>query len=135
MTPGAHSLSATMPLLVPVDSRLFPRNPDSSRLTVACAPADYSASRIARAVEDCDVHLLNLNVTDESTSDGRMLIELRVNRRDPSGVARSLRRYGYDVLLSSGPDGVAPDSSEAQIDSEALRGIDRVNELMRYLDI
>lgn len=125
-----------MPLLVPVDGRLFPHNPDSSVLTVACAPADYSASRIARAVEDCDVHLLNLNVTDDDTTDGRMVVELRINRRDPSGVARSLRRYGYDVLVMSGPNGTeSADSDDPTPDPLAMRGIDRMNELIRYLDI
>ena len=46
--------------------RLMPENPETGRLTVACAPADYSASIIARAVEDVDAHLLNLNVTADS---------------------------------------------------------------------
>ncbi|MDE6684329.1 MAG: hypothetical protein K2J94_04020, partial [Duncaniella sp.] len=45
--------------------RLFPPRDESSRLLVSCITSDYSASRIARAVEDADAHLLNLNVTTD----------------------------------------------------------------------
>ena len=56
--------------------RLMPENPETGRLTVACAPADYSASIIARAVEDVDAHLLNLNVTADSDA-ARVVTDLR----------------------------------------------------------
>ena len=39
-----------------------------------------------------------MNVTDGFTDDGRMLVHLRVNRRNAAAVARSLQRYGYEVV-------------------------------------
>lgn len=85
--------------------RLFPHREESSRLLVGCIPAEYSASRIARAVEDADAHLLNLNVTsDGERMDNRIIAELRVSHRSPMAVARSLERYGYDPYCVSGTD-------------------------------
>lgn len=81
----------------------MPPQPESSLLTVACRPEDYSASQLARAVEDSDAHLINLNVTDTRLDDGRITIELRTNRRHAGATARSLERYGYEVL-SNNPD-------------------------------
>ncbi|GFI52668.1 hypothetical protein IMSAGC021_00974 [Muribaculaceae bacterium] len=46
--------------------RLFPKMEESSTLVLTCRRGDYSASRIARAVDDADAHLLNLNVTADS---------------------------------------------------------------------
>lgn len=67
-------------------------------LTVECAATDYSASSIARAVEDCNAHLLNLNVTSEtSVLPGNVVVDLRVNHRNADAVSRSLERYGYTV--------------------------------------
>lgn len=78
--------------------RLFPHNPDSSRLLVGCPTADYSASRIAMAVEDADARLLNLNLTSLSQSPSTVAVALRVSHRDPERVARSLERYGYEII-------------------------------------
>lgn len=79
--------------------RLFPQVEESTRLLAACLPADYSASRIARAVEDADASLLNLNITsDGSRLENRIVFELRVNHRSPEAVMRSLERYGYEVM-------------------------------------
>ncbi|MDE5745659.1 MAG: hypothetical protein K2H84_08415, partial [Paramuribaculum sp.] len=52
---------------------------------------------IARAVEDVDAHLLNLNVTSEVTPHGEVIVDLRVSHRNMTAVARSLERYGYEV--------------------------------------
>lgn len=101
----------------------FPHNPDSSCLTVACGVADYAASHIARAVEDADARLLNLNVTSAAANSGRVVVALRVGHRDPERVARSLERYGYTVL------GVRADEA----DDLTLRR--RYDELMRYLQL
>ena len=109
--------------------RLFPPLEDSSRLTVSCRRVDYSASAIARAVEDCDAHLLNLNLT----ADGGVLdpfgdeltAELRISHRNASAVARSLERYGYRVIaLEHGAASGADDTVR-----------NRVNELMHYLEV
>lgn len=105
--------------------RLFPQQPECSELTVRCRRNDYSASAIARAVEDCDAHLINLNVTSlrgEDTDD--LLVDLRINHRNALSVARSLERYGYEVVELAGLD--------ADI-SDAVR--DRIDQLMMNLDI
>lgn len=119
------------------NEQLFPPVAESSRLLVGCSREDYSASRIARAVEDCNAHLLNLNVTsfgerkdygelsDGGLSDGKFQVvcDLRVNHRSAAGVGRSLERYGYTVLGTSSAD--EPDDTTAS----------RINELIRYLEI
>ena len=81
--------------------QLFAPAADTSSLLVACDRREYSASRLARAVEDADAHLLNLNVTSlraDDAPDGTVVVALRVGRRDALAVARSIERYGYDVL-------------------------------------
>lgn len=128
---------------MPANNNKFPQNDyfyppvaESSRLLIGCSREDYSASRIARAVEDCDAHLLNLNITarpdktgDEEGEAFRMpyqyLVDIRVSHRNASGVKRSLERYGYDVL-----DILSAEHSE---DSEMMRK--RIDELFRYLEI
>lgn len=109
--------------------RLFPFLDESSSLTVACHRADYSAGLIARAVEDCDAHLVNLNVTsdnfrDADPTDDTVVIELRVNHRDPSSIVRSLERYGFRVLATDSAD---------DADDEAVRR--RLDEFLRYLEV
>ena len=74
---------------------------DASHMLVACRRDDYSASRMARAVEDADAHVLNLNVTalhPEGAGPDMVLVALRVGRRDAAAVARSLARYGYETV-------------------------------------
>lgn len=105
--------------------RVLPSRSDSSVLIVTCRPSDYSASIIARAVEDCDAHLLNLNVTADTTSDGDAVIYLRVSHRDPSSVARSLSRYGYEVTATSSD--ISPQSD----DEARLRAL----EVLHYLSV
>lgn len=109
----------------PSIERLFPRIEESSRLLVSCIPADYSASRIARAVEDADAHLLNLNVTsDGERLDNRLVAELRVSHRSPLAVARSLERYGFEVI----------DVDHASLESDGTAS-DRIQELLHILNL
>lgn len=123
--------------MFPENDYLFPPVAESSRLLVGCRREDYSASRIAHAVEDCNAHLLNLNVTsagqtagydsgDEDFVDGKfpVVCDLRVSHRNADSISRSLERYGYTVIMSS--DSEAPDDS-------TLR--QRINELFHYLEI
>lgn len=104
--------------------RRFPLNEDATELIVATNPDDYSAARIARAVEDCDAHLLNLNVTGTRTPEGNLIVDLRVNHRNGDHVARSLERYGYEVLEYNSADTLSLDTAR-----------DRVSEILRILDI
>lgn len=103
---------------------LYPAVDGSSHLLIGCRRDDYSASRIARAVEDCDAHLLNLNLMLDETGEHDLLADIRVNRQSGEAVARSLMRYGFDVLNFS--PGENPSDS-------TLR--DRVEELLRYLNV
>lgn len=105
--------------------RLFPTREESSTIVLSCLRGDYSGSRIARAVEDCDAHLLNLNVTSDSeTADNRIITEIRVSHRNPEHVARSLERYGYEVLSANGAPDMPDDIMQARYD-----------ELMHYLGL
>ena len=103
---------------------LFAPVQDSCELTVEIERADYSASAIARAVEDADAHLLNLNVTArQPLEQGCVAVELRVSHRNAGAVSRSLQRYGYRVT----------DIREGY-DLEAETAISRYNELMTRLE-
>ena len=106
----------------PVDD-LFPALPDSSLLLVGTGHDDFMASRIARAVEDADASLLNMNVMLAADSDNRHLVHLRVNHRDPERVAHSLERYGYNIIrISNGGESL----------DDYYR---RLDELMHYLSV
>lgn len=116
----------------PEDSYLFPPVAESSRLLVGCRIEDYSASRIARAVEDCDAHLLNLNVTSLGGDAGAdygegkypVVFDLRVNHSSPAGISRSLERYGYTVINTSSGDSACDDTAR-----------ERIDQLFRFLEI
>ncbi len=104
---------------------LMPPLQESSRLVVACYPANFSASVLARAIEDTNAHLVNLNVTARRLDDGRLTVELRTNQRNSSAAARSLERYGYEVIATDGGE-----SPEAE---SHLR--DRAAELLHILEL
>lgn len=99
-------LNDTLPILTL--RRLFPANPDSSTLLVICGRHDYSASIIARAVEDCDAHLLNLNILADTPDAESVAVAIRVGLRHAPSVIRSLARYGYEAT---------------EIDTEAVTGL------------
>ena len=105
-------------------ARLFPPVEDSCVLTMTCRKEDYAASIVARAVEDCDAHLLNLNITSEVTPSGEMVVELRVGLNNGERVARNLARYGYEVVKIQHHSGV---------DDETMRR--RIDELMHYIEL
>lgn len=113
-------------------ARLFPPSDEASELLVACRRADYSASVLARAVEDCDAHLLNLNLTGDKAPDGSddLLVELRVGLRNAMGVARSLERYGFRVLLTRHGSSMIPGSIE---DFEPA--VERVRGLLAQIEV
>lgn len=124
----------------PENAYLYPPMAESSRLLVGCRREDYSASRIAHAVEDCNAHLLNLNVTSlgmsetygadsgdyDEVSDAKfpVVFDLRVSHRNAESIGRSLERYGFTVLATR---------SASDIDDDTARR--RLDHLMRYLEI
>lgn len=107
----------------------YPAVYGSCRLLVGCRAESYSASSIARAVEDCDAHLLNLNVMPGYDYGYDMIVDLRVDHARPQAAARSLERYGYEVIDA------CSDSEDCDDDAadDTLRR--RVDELIRYLNI
>ena len=123
MTSPSHIQPISTPHYSP--ERLFPCNDEASELTIECSRVDYSASAIARAVEDCNAHLLNLNVTSQEGSNANsVVVDLRVSHRNTQAVARSLERYGYLVIAA---DDDQEDPLTTQARAHAL-------ELLHYLD-
>lgn len=109
--------SIDMPSMLEAVGRMFPPREDCSQITLECDPADYSASLIARAVEDVDAHLLDL--WTDSSPEGRTSVTLRVRLDNPEAAVRSLRRYGYDVTDAVGPTSPSPIVEEDRL--SALR--------------
>ena len=105
--------------------RIYPGNDESSELTIECNRQDYSASAIARAVEDCNAHLINLNVTSQPAKNSEsVVVDLRISHRNSEAVARSLERYGFVVTSAS----FVPD------DMRTSRARANALELLHYLE-
>lgn len=101
---------------------MMPYHAETSEIQIKCHPSQYSASAIARAVEDADASILSL--LSYPADEGLLNIYIRTNRTDPSPVVRSLNRYGYTVSYAYGPEY----SNEALAD-------ERLCELQHYLNI
>ena len=80
--------------------RMIAARDDCSVIVVECAAHDYSASHIARAVEDTDVHLVDL--FSVPAAEGKVRVTLRVRCEDPTAASHSLERYGYPVVEVTG---------------------------------
>lgn len=108
---------------------------------VSCPKRDYCASQLCRAIEDCDAHVLNLNIIDADipgiyTDSGtrhfdtdyedtpRTYIELRISHRNVEAAARSVARYGYTVEYARDAIG----TTKGDIDG-------RLESLMRILNV
>ena len=104
---------------------LLPQHSDGSELLVACRPDDYSASAIARAVEDCDARVLALSVTSMRTAEGYPVVMLRTDTRNATALERSLGRYGYTTVHT--------DSHLTPEQEQQAR--ERIEELLRHLEI
>lgn len=120
----------------PEKEQLYPPTADTSRLLASCRRNDYSASRIAHAVEDCDAHLLNLNVISwesafactslENYEDAKFQVffDLRVSHRNAEKISQSLERYGFNVL-----------SVQSDSDSDYSSSDKALLHLKKYLEI
>lgn len=102
--------------------RMIASRDDCSVVTVECTPGEYSASRLSHAVEDTDVHLVDLLTTP--TAAGKLQVTLRVRCDDPVPVVHNLERYGYDVVESYGDN-----------NHEVAIGIERLMSLKALLDV
>lgn len=105
-------------LLEGLGRMIAPRD-DCSVITVECRPEEYSASQLARAVEDSDAHLVDLLTSPGE--DGNLTVTLRVRHRDPSAAVRSLERYDFHVVEAHGCDSEVQDASIAAERLLALR--------------
>lgn len=92
-------------MLEAVGHMIAPRY-DCSVIELECAPADYSASQLARAVEDSDMHLVDLLTAPGA--EGRLHVTLRVRCEDPTPAVHSLERYGYEVSEVYGHEAAEP---------------------------
>lgn len=95
---------------------------DSSTIEIECRKVDYSASKIAHAVEDADAHLLDM--LSRNVGEDKMRVMLRVSHTNPTSVARSLERYDYSVVSAYG----------SQYNAMQL-SYERLAELAMYLNI
>lgn len=75
--------------------RLIASRYDCSIIEVECSPVDYSASALARAVEDTDAHLVDM--FSLPSDEGHLKVTLRIRCEDPTAAVHSLERYGYTV--------------------------------------
>ena len=86
-------------LLEGLNRFIIPRD-DCSVITIETAPSAYSASHIAHAVEDADVHLVDL--WSAPGEGDKIRVTMRVRSNDPSATVMNLQRYGYDVVYATG---------------------------------
>ncbi len=106
------------------------RHPLSPHFILSCHRDDYAASRIVRAVEDCDVHLLHLEAIPHPDSpESFLLVSLATAPCNPSHIVASLERYGYEVTDVDSPLTPADESA----DDDPLR--ERVASLLRLFDV
>lgn len=78
---------------------IIPRDACST-IEIECGKIDFSASKIAHAVEDAEAHLLDM--LSRESEDGKLRVLLRVSHIDPTSVVRSLERYDYEVVSAHG---------------------------------
>lgn len=81
-------------------STLLPDMPETSVIEISCTPRDYSASAIARAVEDADANLLTL--MSRPAPHDMLDVSLRIDHADPGAAVHSLERYGYSIRSAHG---------------------------------
>lgn len=115
-------ISATAWQALNAVASMMPHSPEVSEIEILCHPSRYSASSVARAVEDADAALLTL--LTYPAKHGMLNIYIRTNRSDPSSVVHSLERYGYEVSAATGPEYTDADTANK-----------RLCELQHYLNI
>lgn len=101
----------------------YPLSEDSCSLLIGCNYDDYIPSRIARAVEDADARILNLNISSRDFPGFEVVVSIRFDHRNPEAVTHSLERYGYNII-----DVDAPLSDQDTINERYL-------ELMHYISM
>lgn len=111
---------------------LFPSRTDWGRVLVSTVAADYSASRLAHAVEEAQAHVINLNLVSEShpatsaAGPAEVVVDVRLSEAAGTGVLRSLNRYGFQVLDIHNP---ADSRNDDDVTAERARQVLRMLEI------
>ena len=96
---------------------------DGSWIVLEVDPADYVLSQMAHLVEQNNAKLLHVfSYLDEDAL--KQIVLLKINLKEAAPVVRSLERFNYVVLYSTGSPGIV---------HETMRN--RVNELIYYLEL
>lgn len=98
--------------------------PETSWVELRIPAIDYSASLLARAVEDVDAHLLDIITTPEIDNADILHVSILVSHTDPTAVVHSLERLGIETLSSM---------STSSVDYQTAR--ERLSQLQLYLNI
>lgn len=104
--------------------RMIAPRDDSSIITVECPVSSFSASGIARAVEDSDAQLVDL--LSQPSDRGKLKVTLRVRHTDPTEAVLSLERHGFEVVDSHGAES---SSRYAEV------ALDRLLSLQSFLNV
>ncbi len=116
LTTPDHANAAVNPIEL-----LFPGGSmDYCEIIVAVRPDDFSSSKIAHAVEDCNVHLVNMNLTGVRTPASELVVALRTSGANPMPVVHSLERYGFRVMTYSGTRNNSSDDESRRRAAELL---------------
>ena len=102
-------------MLEAMAAQIAPRD-DSSVIVATCRATDFSASVLARAVEDADANLVDF--LSQPDKDSNMRITMRVSHTNPSAVCRSLERYGFKICEAFGQD-----ISDSDIYNERIKAL------------
>lgn len=119
---GATAGIITADSMLEALGRLIAPRYDASIIELECHPSEYSASSIARAVEDTDSHLVDIISTP--ADNGLIHVTLRVRSLDPSHAVQSLERYGFTVVASHGAS-----------DSHATAALERILALQSIINV
>ncbi len=94
-----------------------------SIITVELKKNDFTLSEIVQIIETEGGKILGITVETPDAEKGTYEISIKMNLKDVSRVASSLRRHGYAVITEA-------ESEPSQIDLET-----RADELIKFLDV
>lgn len=84
---------------------------------------DYSLSQISRLVEENDAKIVSSFIETDASDPSKIRLTLKINKEDLSRIIATLERFNYNVAAAYHDE---PDAD---------RGLDRINLLMKYLNM
>jgi acetoin utilization protein AcuB len=84
---------------------------------------DYSLAEIARFVEENNAKIISSNIVEDALDKGKIKVTIKINKLEISRIVATLERFGYSVV------------GRYQEQQPEDGGKDRIDMLMRYLDI